>query len=159
MLWFFYIHSLKWTWLVNLCQRKGTSINHVDSWGGRGSANLPFYYIKPYLLKVTTKGSEIPKFLTTWFMDDPQYLHRQRIRISIMHILLTKSFTKNTPHACIMYMQALYYSGTLGFWLTFHKNKWVMLMWIFGYCFFKISMESSILHPNQIAVSLKKQGS
>ena len=32
---------------------------------------------KPYLVKVTTKGSKIPKNFTTLFMDDPMYLSQQ----------------------------------------------------------------------------------
>ena len=43
---------------------KGTSINHVDTWGG-GRAGVSLN------CKTTKGGQKIPKHRTTWFMHDP----------------------------------------------------------------------------------------
>ena len=40
----------------------GSFINHVDSFGGRGTSQMTILYRKPYLVKVTTKGGGGQKY-------------------------------------------------------------------------------------------------
>ena len=52
---------------------------------------------KPYLVKVATMGGQIPKILTTWFMDDPQSVPDR----AIFHITLQPVAINGTRHLTI----------------------------------------------------------
>ena len=87
---------------------KGTSINHVNSWGG-GVSQMTILLHKPYLIKVTTNGEGVEN--TTWFMDDPIVYIVESYRVP--KILLQKEI-------CIVYPATL----SLSFKTNMIHTRW-----------------------------------
>ena len=55
---------------------------------GSGVTQMTILLNKPYLVKVTTRGSKIPKILTAWFMDDPITKSVSLKRYVTLHVAL-----------------------------------------------------------------------